>query len=624
MEKGDDKRNIDLSAEEKSGLSRRGFLKGAAASAIGAAALGFMGGCATTPTSSSIPASTGTAILKSGEIASYEVINTDLLIIGAGFGAMSAAYQAVAKGLRVTIIDKGPYGHGGGAGFNWDVISTWETQPGKESRLKNTVNQKVYYNATTTDPYNTPEADMGVTLLNRGECFPDRNKDGSIHWYIDYPIVKGVEGSFPRHYHDELFKSPNVTVYDRTMVTDILINDGVCLGAMGVYLPTGDFRVFRAPATILSTGGSCWFYGWNTVSANSINSTDNTGDVDMAAFRHGIGIGDSEYASYDFATTYPQGLAFGWSTMLNPDANEYFTICDRDGKRLVTEESGIDLKRILYDRVYFNQEIAKLLLTGRATDEGGILVDINDVKIRPPIRRNLAVFNKFGVDPYKEKIPAREEMYEHGGTPVIDDNLMSEAKGLFCVRGAGVFGAGGGSCVSVNNRMGSYATRCAIEYLKKAAPVSKIDYTPVQNEIARLHEIRTRKVDGGLRPHVVRHKIQKASSTCMGILRQTDKLEAAAKELARIRREDLPKMVVSDKSQTYNNEWKEAIEAYNLLDLAELAVNATLTRQETRGNYLRPDFPKTDDANFKCMLVGRLKDGKISFEKKTLPEVTQW
>ncbi|CDX03969.1 Periplasmic fumarate reductase-like flavoprotein [Desulfitobacterium hafniense] len=616
----DKKNNMNPTQQENSGLSRRGFLKGAAASAIGAAAVGFMGGCSNTTANPGSTSTANPAVLSPDGIANYEVINTDLLIIGAGFGGLSAAFEAINKGLQVTIVDKGPFRHGGGAGFNWDVITTWETVYGKESRLKNIVNQNIYYNASTTDP----NANMALTLLNRGECLPDRNADGSVHWYIDYPIVKGVEGTFPRNHHDAVYASPNVTVYDRTMITDILINDGVCLGAMGINLPTGEFRVFRSPATILSTGGSCWFYGWNSVSCDSINSADNTGDVDMAAFRHGIGIGDSEYGQYDFASTYPQGLAFGWSTMLNPDANEYYTICDRDGNKLVTKENGVDLERITYDRVYFNQSVARLLNQGKATDEGGILIDVKGVHLRPPIQRNIPVFESFNVDVESQLVPGKAEMYEHGGTPLIDDNMMSEVKGFFCVRGAGVFGAGGGSCVSVNHRMGSYTTRCAIEYMKTAAPIAEIDWSPVEKEYARLHEIRTRKADGGLRPHVVRQKIQKTSGTCMGIIREKDKLEAAKAELARIRKEDIPKMFVSDQSPTYNNEWKEAIEAYNLLDLAELAVNATLERKETRGQYLRTDFPEMDDINFKCMLVAYQKDDQLTFEKKTMPEVTQW
>ena len=199
--------------------------------------------------------------------------------------------------------------------------------------------------------------------------------------------------------------------------------------------------------------------------------------------------------------------------------------------------------------------------------------------------------------------------------------MMSEdIVGLFCVRGAGVGGSGGGSNVNCNNRFGSYALRSALDFIDRAPSISEVDWKPALDEYNRLHEIRTREPKEGLRPHVVRHNIQKACGTCLGILRETDKLEAAATELERIRKEDIPNMVVTSQSTTYNREWKEAIENYNLLDAAELAVKATLERQESRGTYLRPDYPEQDDENWKLMLVGKLEDGKISFSKKTMPE----
>jgi succinate dehydrogenase/fumarate reductase flavoprotein subunit len=615
-----DKKNINSSNEGKGSLSRRNFLKGAAASAVGVATMGVLGACtnAATPTDTTPPVAP--SISYEGDISNYEVINSDLIIIGAGFGAMSAAFQAIEKGINVTIIEKGPYRHGGGAGFNWDAIATWQVPDGYSTQnyLQMVVNQEAYKKSAMTEPHQN----TALRLVNTGQVLPDRNEDGSVHYYIDFPTTKGVEGVFPRNSLDELAKHPNVNIVDRTMVTDILINDGVCLGAMGIYLPTGDFRVYRAPATILATGGTCWIYGWNTVSANSINSADNTGDVDMALFRHGVGIGDSEYACYDFASTYPEGLACGWGTMLNPDANEWVTMCDRDGNRLITEESGIDVVRGSYDRPYFNQQIAKLMLAGKGTDEGGILVDISGVTIRPAIQKNLKVFEKFGIDPYKELIPAREEMYEHGGTPVIDENMMSEIKGLFCSRGAGTYGALGGGNLHLGYRFGSYAARCAIEYMNNTAAPSEIDWTPAEKEYLRLQEILSRNVEGGLRPHVVRQNIQKTCHTCLGIIREKDKLEAAVIELERIRREDLPKMYVTDKSKTFNTEWKEAVEAYNLLDIAELSVKATLLREETRGQYMRSDFPEKDDKNWNVMLVGKLKDDKLTFEKKEMPTVT--
>ncbi|NCC68467.1 MAG: FAD-binding protein, partial [Clostridia bacterium] len=473
--------------ETKKGISRRDFLKGAAVSAVGVATAGLLGACGSEPTPSAIPtASVSSTPAVSGTLtgvtgAKYEIINTDLLIIGAGFSASAAAYQAIESGQRVAVIEKAPYGHGGGMGFNWDVIATWQMPDylNQESKLKMVVNKQLYMNAGTTDP----NAIMGPVLLNRGEVFHERADDGSLIWYVDYPSTKGVQGVMPRIELDTLKESQLVTVYDRTMITDVLINDGQCIGAMGVYLPTGDFRVYRSKATILATGASCWFYGWNTVSANSINSPDNTSDVDMACFRRGAGIGDAEYAAFDFATTYPEGLAYGWNTMLNPDANEYFAFADRDGVQMITEDSGVDLVRCTYDRPYFNSTLGKMMYAGAMTDAGGLLANLDGVELRPAMERNLAVFEKFGVDPYAENLPIHDEMYEHGGTPVIDDNMMSvDFPGLFCARGAGTAGADGQNNVSKNNRFGSYAARCAIDYMKSATMPETIDFTPADKE----------------------------------------------------------------------------------------------------------------------------------------------
>jgi succinate dehydrogenase / fumarate reductase flavoprotein subunit len=612
--------------EHGKAVSRRDFLKGTATGAAGIAAATMLGGCAktevSTPSAAVQTGATAGAISSAAPISEpkYEVINTDLLIIGAGYGAVAAAFQAIAKGQKVTVIDKAPFRHGGGFGFNFDIIATWvpdKTQYGKESWLKRVVNQDLYYKADMSDP----NMDTGLTWLNRDQVFPDRADDGSINWYVDYPFIRGVQGVFSRLTSDALIKSPMVTVVDQTMITDLLINDGRCLGAMGLYLPTGDFRVFRAKATIVATGPTTWIYGWNTVQANSIGTPDNTGDVDMAAYRHGAGIGDSEYASFDFATTYPEGLGYGWNTMLNPDHIEYGAFADKNGKQMFTEESGIDLERIIYDTVYFVKELAKMMHAGAMTAEGGLLANLNGVKLRHAMALNLSVFEKFGVDPNTEMLPIHDEIYERGGSPVVDATMMSEdIQGLFCVRGAGVGGASGGSNACNNSRFGSYAIRSALAYLDGTPAVKEIDWSPVEIEYNRLHELRTRAAASGLRPHVVRHEIQKTCGTSLGILREKDKLEAAAKELARIRAEDIPNMIVTSPSQTYNREWKEAIENINLLDAAELAVNATLLREESRGTYLRPDFPEVDDANWKVMLVAKLEDGKVNFTKKTMPE----
>lgn len=616
------------------GLSRRDFLKGSLAGAVGLAAAGLVGcGQPAENTTAAPQGTTAAPVQKDPEVITqtvtvdkpdYEVVNCDFLVIGTGFGGMSAAYEAVAKGRKVTLVDKGPFRHAGAAGFNWDVIATWCPDPAYYSSehfvIDGVVDTQAYYNADTTNP----NADLGTTLMNRGQVSTVRNEDGSVKWYADYPFMRGMESYFPRHDQDELAKSPWVTIDDRTMITDLLVTDGKCLGAIGIYLPTGQMKVYRANATIVATGGTCWIYGWSTITAKTFNSPDNTGDVDVAAYRHGAGIGDAEFAAYDICTIAPKGLAYGWGTIMNADANEWEMMMDKDGKPLF-DPAVDDVERFGYDRAYFNPLLAQRIASGLGTENGGILIDVSDAPLREAMIRNIPVFEKFGIDVMSETLEAGFEMYEHGGTPVVDSNLMSiDLEGVFFVRGAGTSGKGGGSCVSMLHRFGSYATRCALDYLKSNPEAPEVDWTCVEKEFERLHEIKNREVEGGLRPWEVRRHIQLACDGALGVYRETKAMEEALTELKRIRAEELPKMVTRDKSLIYNTDWKEAIENYNLMEIAEMSVQASLLREETRGAYFRPDFPEIDNENWNCTLVAREKDGQIVFEKRALPQAAEW
>ena len=111
--------------------------------------------------------------------------------------------------------------------------------------------------------------------------------------------------------------------------------------------------------------------------------------------------------------------------------------------------------------------------------------------------------------------------------------------------------------------------------------------------------------------------IQHAGFKGMGVYRTTELMEESLTELERIRQEELPRMVVADDSMVFNVDWKNAIENYNLLDLAQMSVQASLNREETRGSYMRAEFPEKDDVQWNCVQACRLKDGQMAFEKVT-------
>ena len=74
-----------------------------------------------------------------------------------------------------------------------------------------------------------------------------------------------------------------------------------------------------------------------------------------------------------------------------------------------------------------------------------------------------------------------------------------------------------------------------------------------------------------MRPVTIRRAIQNAAGSAMGIIRTTEALEAARDELARIRQgRPARARPWAARRLAYNMEWKEAIENYNLLTIAEL------------------------------------------------------
>ena len=58
------------------------------------------------------------------------------------------------------------------------------------------------------------------------------------------------------------------------------------------------------------------------------------------------------------------------------------------------------------------------------------------------------------------------------------------------------------------------------------------------------------------------------------------------------------------------------LECRNIMDLAEAHLQACLERKETRGDFLRFDYPERDPALDDLLIYQRIKDGKTVFEKR--------
>ncbi|WP_288071752.1 FAD-dependent oxidoreductase [Adlercreutzia caecimuris] len=605
--------------KEMRSIDRRSFFKLGGLTA-GAAALtgGMLAGCA--PQSQTDMAATGGENETVDAAVPYAVFDTDILVIGAGYGASFAMQEACKAGQNMLVIDKAPYGFGGAFGMNFDIMNTWvpgafyETE--EEVPVATKIRNESLYRKTGVQ--NEVELNPDVVCANWGEILSARNEDGTPFYIYDFPTTRGFEHSMTRHWSDHFRAKDYITVHDRTMITDLIIEGGRCLGAVGLHIPTGEYRVYRAKVTLTATGGCTQFYGWNSTSPTTNNVCDNTADVEMALLRHGGKIANAEFGSYDMMGAFPRSFAASEGSMVGADSVHSGDLMDSEGTYL-KDYPEIAEKEYLATQSGVMQAVDVVVRAGKGSERGGVYLDCKEESLatmRWMYQRNAQLLKeKFGYDFTAQPTEVVPEMYEHGGEPITDDNAMCvDAEGLFCVRANA--GSEGGMMNITNRRMGRYAMKKALEYLATYEEPASVTYEGVAAEIARLEDLRTRTVDDPLRPITVRRNIQHACAEAGRPVRPTDVLETAKAELDRIMAEDLPRMACADDSLVQNADWKDAIEVVNLLDIARLTVEASLAREESRDAFIRPDYPEPDDANWKCALAyTRAEDGSLSYEK---------
>ena len=350
----------------EAGISRRTFLGGSAV-AFGTMVLsGVMSGCS----SSGEGGKQGAQGPVDGEQVLYELYDTDILIIGGGLAGSHAALQAYKQGQDVVVVEKAPFHFGGACGYNWcnwvNFIQTDTPWDKSEDFVLNELTNKKIAKATH-EAFSVEDRNLLLRYAQEGNNLFMRDETGAFVPGLDmpgYPLF-GTFNGFPRYFTDSVERS-GARIFDQTMITDVIIEDGACIGAIGLHIPTGTVRAFRAKSTISCTGASSWVYGWNTVAATSINSPDNTGDVDAAAYRRGAALQDSEFFQFDLISMYPTGLAATFVGGIGADNLCCEYICDANDNYFFR---GMDYSTL--DRITFTRTIAKAIHDGGGSPNGG-------------------------------------------------------------------------------------------------------------------------------------------------------------------------------------------------------------------------------------------------------------
>ena len=441
-------------------------------------------------------------------MADYETFQHDVLVIGAGGAGLRAAIEASAVGVSVGLICKSLLGkahtvmaEGGIAAAlaNVDERDNWKVH------FADTMRGGQYVNNWRMAELHAKEAPDRVRELEAWGAVFDRTKDGRIlqrnfggHKYPRLAHVGDRTGLEMIRTLQDHGVHQGIEVYMEHTVLSLLKDGDRVVGAFGYERERGRFKIFRAKAVVLATGGIGRAYKITS------NSWEYTGDGHSLAYLAGAELIDMEFVQF-----HPTGMVWPPSVcgilVTEGVRGEGGILTNKEGRRFMfdsipenyraqtadSEEEGWrycqgdkNARRPpeLLTRDHIARCIVREIKEGRGSPHGGVFLDIAWIKKKIPnaadyIKKKLpSMYHQFkqlaDIDITEQPMEVGPTThYVMGGIRVDSDTQMSRLPGLFAAGecAAGINGANrlGGNSLSdllvFGKRAGEFGARFARE-----------------------------------------------------------------------------------------------------------------------------------------------------------------
>jgi succinate dehydrogenase / fumarate reductase, flavoprotein subunit len=590
----------------------------------------------------------------------YETHEYDVLVIGAGGAGLRAAIEASAAGVKVGLICKSLLGkahtvmaEGGMAAAmgNVDDRDSWKVH------FADTMRGGQYVNNWRMAELHAKEAPSRVHELEAWGAVFDRTKEGKIsqrnfggHRYPRLAHVGDRTGlEMIRTLQDHGIHQ-GITVHMEYTIVSLLKDGDRVVGAFGYDRERGRFRIFKAKAVVVCTGGLGRAYKVTS------NSWEGTGDGVSLAYHAGAELLDMEFIQF-----HPTGMIWPPSVMgilvTESVRGEGGVLRNKDGKRFMYDDIPDNYKSQtstdpeegwrytqndknakrppeLLTRDHVARCINREVKAGRGSPHGGVFLDISWIKEKIPnaaehIKKKLpSMYHQFmqlaNLDITKEPMEVGPTThYAMGGIRVNGDTQATNVPGLFAAGecAAGLHGANrlGGNSLSdlivFGKRAGEYAAKFAKENSSGSINDSQVEAAAREALAAYDRGEKTGATANG--PYQVQHELQEMMQKLVGIVRREDEMTQALDGLGKLYERE--KTVCVYGHREYNPGWHTAIDLKHLLTVSEAITRAAIDRKESRGGHFREDFPDKDPAAAKYnSVISKGADGLMQLRREPI------
>jgi succinate dehydrogenase / fumarate reductase, flavoprotein subunit len=536
----------------------------------------------------------------------HHVLDTDVLVIGAGGAGMSAAIAAAQAGRQVLLADRSLIGRGGATVMAQMTVAAalGEQEPDDwRDHLRDTL-------AAGRGLCNEPLARLlceegidairqldrwGVGWAHAGDHLAQVRAPGHDRPRCVYVDYLNTGPAVAKTLRTQVVRQANVRRIGDLIVVDLLRHQGRAVGAVALNLASGAPVLISARASVIATGGLTRLYRRNSASLNM------GGDGFALALRAGARLLDMEFVQF-----FPIGHLAPRLVGFDPIMWDPFRY--KLGGRLLNSEgeefvehygNAAEAQSYTVTRDAATYAILKEVEAGRGSPAGGAWLSFRHVPEETlrtafgPIIKKLA---NAGIDLTKQMIEVAPIAHYHMGGIRVDARLATDVPGLYAA-GEAVGGANGANRLSGNaiTEAVAFGLRAGRSAAAEAAMTSAPATDALRAEAAPLLALLAPATSDVGAPNLAAliAELQDVMQEHVGPFRTEAGLSRALGAIATLRERvgvTLPGGGAQDPVRL------DALDLRNMLLVAEAITRCALSRDESRGAHQREDHPGQDPA----------------------------